>query len=714
MKIRNVVIPTLAGIGCALVLSRAAGTRLICSFETPAELQRIKTTNARITRVTQHSTDGRYAAQVDFEAADQPKIEIAPEAADFRPFGSVALDVMNPSEEPLSFAMEVEDASGAKTVAHTALPLGARESASFALPLNSPPPLQMGMRGEAALPGFRILAEDHHAVDAAHIAAIRIYLNKPGQARTMILDNIRLAPGISYDKIVDAYGQSAREEWPGKLTGVSQFQSRRAEEEAELKLHPSLPDRDEYGAWASGPKLESTGFFHAAKYQGKWWLVAPNGHLFFSTGMDCVTTREGGTVVEGRENMFQWLPSADDPLAAHYETVRTATPVGLRDIQFYSGRTFNFYLANLQRKYGGDWKQKWQETALARLRAWGVNTIANWSDPAFYGNGRIPYTVTLGIRGAVGEVSSGSDYWGRMRDVFDPRFPQAVDDSVRAMAQARRDDPWCVGYFVDNELAWGNMRNERSRYGLALGTLSQGADSAAKRAFVDRARTRYGSIERLNEAWGSRFLTWEDFLAQPYQPEGEWKAGMREDLAAFMKEFATRYFRTIRDALRKYDPHHLYLGSRFSGYTREEVLVAAEYTDVISFNIYRTRVNPADWSVLDGIDKPVVIGEFHMGALDRGMFHPGLVSTPDQAARAAMYRDYVRSVADHPLFVGCHFFKFNDEPLTGRPRDGENYNIGFTTVTDSVYPELVAAAKAAHSEVYTRHARARTNSGAAN
>ena len=150
-------------------------------------------------------------------------------------------------------------------------------------------------------------------------------------------------------------------------------------------------------------------------------------------------------------------------------------------------------------------------------------------------------------------------------------------------------------------------------------------------------------------------------------PEGEWKPALKEDLAALMTEFATRYFRTIRDALKKYDPHHLYLGSRFSGYTREEVLAAAQYTDVISFNIYRARVNPADWTVLDGIDKPVVIGEFHMGALDRGMFHPGLVSTPDQAARAVMYQDYVRSVADHPLFVGCHFFKFNDEPLTGRP-----------------------------------------------
>ena len=441
MNFRRADIRILAGLAGSLALASAADTRLVCSFESPGELQRFKSSNARITLVQQHATDGRSAAQVDFEAVDQPKIELTPEATDFRPFGAVTLDVVNPSQEPLSFVVEVEDASGAKTAARTALPLRAQESARLALALNSPPALQMGMRGEGALPGFRLLAEDHHAVDTAHIAVIRIYLNKPGKARSIILDNIRLAPGISYDKIVDAYGQSAREEWPGKLTALSQMQSRGAEEEAELKLRPSLPDRDEYGAWASGPKLESTGFFRAAKHEGKWWMVAPNGHLFFSTGLDCVTPREGGTVVEGRENMFQWLPSADDPLAAHYDTVRTSTPVGLRDIKFSGGKTFNFYSANLQRKYGADWKTKWQETALARLRAWGVNTIANWSDPALYGNGRVPYTVTLGIRGTVGEVSSGSDYWGRMRDVFDPRFPQAVDDSVKAMAQARRDDP---------------------------------------------------------------------------------------------------------------------------------------------------------------------------------------------------------------------------------------------------------------------------------
>lgn len=701
MKLLGLLVWIVAASVGSTALGSAAGTKAICTFENPGDLGRIKASNASIIRI--HPS----AVEVDFEAADRPMIEITPPFTDFRPLGAVTLDVTNPSEEPLSFVVEVEDAAGARTSAHTALPLRVRESASFALPLDSPRPMAMGMRGEPVIPGFRLLAEDHHAVDLAHIAAIRIYLNKPGKERRMILGPVWLAPGLSYERIVDAYGQFSKEDWPGKLTSAPQFQSRSTKEEAELKLHPALPDRDEYGAWASGPKLEATGFFRTAKRDGVWWLVAPNGHLFFSTGMDVVTNRQGGTVVEGRENMFEWLPAASDPLAAFYETARSGPPAALRDARFYSGKTFNFYDANLERKYGAEWRNKWLETALLRLRAWGMNAIGNWSDDAPYGNGRVAYAVTGGGgRGPVATLSSGADYWGRMRDAFDPRFPQAVEDGIRPLAQARRNDPWLIGYFVDNELSWGGMRTERARYGLALGALAEGADSAAKRAFVERLKARWGAVERLNEAWGGHITSWEELLAKPYRPEGEFTPAMKEDFAAFVTEFARRYFRTVRDAVKKYDPHHLYLGSRFSGYTPEAVRAAAEFCDVVSFNIYKPRIDPTEWSVLDGVDKPVIIGEFGMGALDRGMFHFGLVLTADQAARAAMYQDYVRSVADHPLFVGCHYFRYNDEPLTGRPMDGENYNVGFTTVTDDVYPEMVKAAKEVNAEVYSRHARA--------
>ena len=88
--------------------------------------------------------------------------------------------------------------------------------------------------------------------------------------------------------------------------------------------------------------------------------------------------------------------------------------------------------------------------------------------------------------------------------------------------------------------------------------------------------------------------------------------------------------------------------------------------------------------------------------MDRGMFHPGLGPTRNQEERAAQYVRYVRSVVDCPSFVGCHWFQYVDEPITGRWFDGENYNIGFVDVTDTPYPELVTAAKKVHAEVYER------------
>jgi agarase len=70
-----------------------------------------------------------------------------------------------------------------------------------------------------------------------------------------------------------------------------------------------------------------------------------------------------------------------------------------------------------------------------------------------------------------------------------------------------------------------------------------------------------------------------------------------------------------------------------------------------------------------------------------------------------MYRQYVESVENLPAFVGCHWFRYSDEPLTGRIGDGENYNIGFVSVTDTPYPELVKAAKAVNAEVYRYRSR---------
>jgi hypothetical protein len=414
--------------------------------------------------------------------------------------------------------------------------------------------------------------------------------------------------------------------------------------------------------------------------------------------MNAVSVAAGDTVVEGREHMFQWLPTSQDSLSTHYGISDGATPIG-SEIKFAHGRTFEFYAANLERKYGGDWQAHWRLTTLARLRAWGFNTLGNWSDPRLYQERRMPYTATLFVEGVLAKIPSGSDYWGPMFDPFDPAFAEAVDRSAQNAAQYRNDQ-WCLGYFVDNELSWGESGDEKGRYGLALGTLSLGVTSPAKQAFVEQLQKRYATIREFNIAWNARVVDWQQLLEKSFHPDGDLSESMREDMHLFMRTLASRYFQTIRDALKKYDPNHLYLGSRFNGYTPESVQACADFCDIVSFNIYRPRVDHAQWQFLDHLGKPVIIGEFHMGAIDRGMFHPGLVSTPNQSARADSFINYVRSVVDNPVFVGCHYHEYTDEPLVGRPGDGENFSIGFTTVVDGLYPEMVEAAKTVSAEIY--------------
>ncbi|MDO4366763.1 MAG: agarase, partial [bacterium] len=84
-----------------------------------------------------------------------------------------------------------------------------------------------------------------------------------------------------------------------------------------------------------------------------------------------------------------------------------------------------------------------------------------------------------------------------------------------------------------------------------------------------------------------------------------------------------------------------------------------------------------------------------------GLFHTGLVGTRDQAERAQCYRDFLNACLDHPRFVGTHWFQWQDQALTGRS-DGENYQIGFVTVTDTPYPELVEAARDIGATMYAR------------
>lgn len=682
---------TVIALSCAYAMGQYNGT--------PIELfegKRLpKTLVARESKVKSVKRGEGRALEVRMEPGDRPGIALAPVEGtwDWSAFSGVAVDVENPEKTPLrlSIGVESQNEKGKRQSQSIPVTVGAGEKTTLRVYFeNAGAGPYWGMRGipvygPLSMTGTRMSSA---AVTPSRITALQITATALQQPGKLIVDDIRgfakgsaLEPLVPYP-FIDRYGQYVHADWPGKIEKDADFAAQRETERKTLAAMPQLPGRDKFGGWADGPQLKATGWFRTENVDGKWWLVTPEGHLFFSVGVNSIYAGVH-TFVTGRENWFEGLPDDERYARCWSETTHVHS---MGEAIGGKGRTFNFYGANLLRKYGDDWYPQWRDMAYARLRSWGLNTIGNWSDGGVLTNSPIPFVTTLGTSARPIEGSEG--FWGKMLDVYDPEFEKNVDNSFSRSVPPFAGNPLCIGYFVDNEMSWESI---------APGTLSSPPNQPARQALVEQLKRKYPTIGELNGAWGTQYKDW-DALAAPKSPNET----LCKDLDEFVYAFSRRYFEVVQTTLKKYAPNQLYLGCRFALGTAPVFRACADVADVVSFNMYRPIIRCEDWTGPKDLGKPILIGEFHFGATDRGMFHTGLQGAANQKERAEAYMRYVRSVADCPAFVGCHWFEYEDEPTTGRCMDGENFSIGFVSVTDTPYAELVDAARQVNGEIYER------------
>ncbi len=639
----------------------------------------------RGTNVTWH--DGTLSLVTGHEH-DWPGITLkAPQGHwDLSRFEYIALDVANAGSDGVEVSCRIDNpgADGVRNCITEKIGLkpGERKLLKVTLKGKIPETLRSKLFGMRGYPdGWSARG----GIDVSNVTQLLVFVSKPTSDHVFEISHIRaggLRPAaVPTDAeklfpLIDRFGQFIHKDWPGKTRSVEDLARRRQEEAAELTAHPGPEGWNRYGGWHSGPQLEATRRFRVEKHRGKWWLVDPEGRLFWSHGTDCVHSTNGSTPITDRRHWFARLPRKDSPRDQFYGSSGWA-PHG-----YYRGKsyeTYNFTGANLLQKYGHDWKRQFAEISHRRLRSWGINTIANWSDPETYLLRKTPYVATISARSKELEGSTG--YWGKFPDVFDPDFQQSLQRRMARQKETSAGDPWCIGYFVSNELSWGDELS------LAVATLASPPDQAAKRVFVEDLKKKYDTIQRLNQAWGARHASW-DALLQDTTPPDDKKA--HHDLAAFYTRLAERYFQLCRQAVKQLDPEGLYLGCRFAWANDRAIRAAAKHCDVVSFNRYSRSV--AEFNLPDGVDKPVVIGEFHFGALDRGMFHTGLVPVANQQQRAEAYQSYVRGALKNRFIVGTHWFQYGDQATTGRG-DGENYQIGLLDICDTPYTETIQAVR---------------------
>ena len=732
-------------------VTKQSSTNVLYHFNTSAWEKQAKFTNAQYQQVNEGEDKavkvvflGQKHHESSFELTSlQPW-----DWGQFETFG-IALDIGNPLSSSVHVYVSVKDNHGASHNRSFAVP--ANSNGSYVIELEG-----IGLHQETGIRSNPFSWNSKYTpiiwrygnknIDLSQVKSLSFKVIGVPENKTLTFDNIELVTPDSIDNdylvgLVDKFGQSTEIDFDNKVKSVEEL-IHLSNKEQETLSNQNFVGRSKFNGWSDGPQLSATGFYRIEKYQGKWSLVDPEGYLFFSNGIANIRMANTTTITgydfdsqyikqraqgdltpedsnglntapekawptrkvssELRANMFTWLPKYGEPMAKHFG-YRREVHIGAIE----RGETYSFYQANLARKYQTNdlvtLDNQWRETTVKRMQTWGFTSFGNWVDPSFYQLDQYPYFANGWIIGDFKRVSSGNDYWDPLPDPFDPAFKERALATVKQVSIEVQNSPWCVGVFIDNEKSWGQMGSIETQYGVPLSALKLNANNSPTKAHFSRLlKDKYKNIDALNDAWQTQMTSWQELNSGITLTDFNDK--IVSDLSTMLYEFGLQYFSVVNSAMDTHMPNHLYMGVRFAdwGMTPEVRKAAAEVVDVVSYNYYKEVINDDFWQFLKTMDRPSIIGEFHNGALDSGLLNPGLIHAQSQQDRGKKYAQYVNSAIDNPYFVGTHWFQYIDSPLTGRALDGENYNVGFVSVTDIPYQPLVDAAKEVNKNIYTR------------
>ena len=490
--------------------------------------------------------------------------------------------------------------------------------------------------------------------------------------------------GSGGKKLVDVFGQSTLAEWPTKVNPGEDLNADVAADTAYYSLL-LVPERDKFGGLpGSGTQLglNKTGFFHMEQKGGKSWLVDPEGNAFFHTGLCGFQPSDDYTYIQGREDIFEWLPKSGDAFSTAYREGDKSS--------------FSFYVANTIRKYGQPYDPDTFATRMIdRVRKFGFNSIGSFSavPPTAAKTASFPYVLSLEINEWQG-VPRIPGAW-EVFDPFDAKVRGLIEAQLAKTLPGRADDPLLIGYFIINEPRYDELPK-------VLPSLTGG--QACKRELVHFLEAKHKTIDAFNAAWKLGGKSFDDLV-----PIGLAIAtdAAKEDVKSFTGVFLEAMFELITTNYRKHDKNHLLLGNRLQPVTidNEQLCrISGKYVDVMSYNYYTYGVDKAllkrvhEWTG----GKPMMLSEFFWSSpRDSGL--TGGREVLNQQERGLIYRNYVEQSASLGFVVGIEWFTLIDQATTGRwfsKYNGESANTGLFSVADRPWkPMLEEMAKTNH-EIY--------------
>ncbi len=338
----------------------------------------------------------------------------------------------------------------------------------------------------------------------------------------------------------------------------------------------------------------------------------------------------------------------------------------------------------------------WAKATLARIHETGFKGLGAWCNPVFH-NFDVPMTRDLNV-------------WtwqsGNSKRFYTPEWVTVAEQAIKTQVEQLKNNKNLVGYFIDNELDWGDGFSGPSVY-----FDFRPASDPNRYQVIQVIKTLWPSTDAFNKEWGTKLTNFDEMYAWerlPHDPQDAYTKLFN----AWVEHLATDYFKTTTTLIRQYDPNHLILGVRFRGYAPPEVVRASkDYTDAQSLNYYvsdaRLDLDMFKMMYDASGQQPIIISEYSFHALDGRSGNRNTVGFAaqvlDQQARAEGYRLFTSRLARVPYIVSADWFQWMDEPPSGRTLDGEDVNFGVVDIDDRPYESLADAVRDTAADLNSLH-----------
>lgn len=346
-------------------------------------------------------------------------------------------------------------------------------------------------------------------------------------------------------------------------------------------------------------------------------------------------------------------------------------------------------LAELKNKFGDN--ANWVEKESEMLRNHGFNGAGAWSDVDMVRQSKKPLVYTFIVNpmssyrgdhlkkfGGKYEMAGWQGYRFDLAMVFDPEFDAYVEKLISPIVKYA-NDKYLLGYFTDNEIPWKNDALDRHLKYLKPG--EAGYDAA--KSWFDKRKGKDATLEDITDS----------------------------DRKAFMGFYFETYLKKVNDAVRKYDPNHMFLGCRFNQWPEElsspEIFkIAGKYMDIISINHYR-KWEPDqqimnNWEAWSG--RPFIITEWYTKGEDSGLPNKTGAgwNVPTQMDRGYFYQNFTIELIKNGNCVGWHWFTYQDNDPLNLKTDPSNRdsNKGIVSSKFEPYKPLLDNMKILNNQVY--------------